>query len=561
MRIVLQKYGSTTEHDVTGYLKRDESFQMSNEHERDAFERVCGDVHLVFTNMRKQFYSIFGTKVGQEKWICIITKDGVHKFSGEIYNPSIIFSIQPEKVEFDCYSFQKLFWDRCKNKRIRLSPKGNLVYNDLKSVIEYNILDLGLFEDIIRSVDLQDIYTDRQIRWWNDDETAGNTGKYYHLDPKMTVAELFEVFSIFYNLDFIVDYPSRKLIVQRRVFPLSTSPKTVKIKDDTPIEFKPVCGDKYDYIYSVYKYIAAESPVIKSVDVKEIHARGSNIQVWGQIHQSYVNPSGNPGSGMSLSPKFNYYLVAVQNGHEYSISFPATHRIGSPWGSDSDTAEDWLADGHYKGYTVTLIIPKCAEGTTSRRLYRTHYIKDATLGIDKTGMYMVKEFSGNDPVEWVDSAAAYFSELDITKLSENLIIGACAWFGYDEASGSWRDPIIDYANDKSDPLGSKVLDALPKLRFANQNATNQLYDSSYYDIFCFFGKDNSNEMIRTEFLDLLMTKAGLNCTVKDNDVNSGDEITRPELQNVENLPNANFIIKNAVIDFLKEDTKVEMVQL
>lgn len=659
LKITLKKYGSTVEYNLTSWLITDQSFQMSNETERDAFERVCGDIHLTFTNARRQFNDIFTSTIGQEEWRIYINDDSlVERFSGEIWNSTILFSINNESVSFDCYSFQGMFWDMCGNKKIKiqllnahdLDMRYTLVYNDLKTVIEYN-LETELQGDIFNTVELQDCYINRKIRWYKTDEVAGNGGRYSYLDPDTTVKELFEAFSRFYNLEFIVDHPNKKLIVQKRRFPNSGSAKSIKVKEDSPIEYKPCGENKYDYIYSIFKYVTPGKVVLKSLSETEIYISGAPTgypsDVFKGICENFINPSqdvgGNEKEGAEIEidtitattdyiktktkhgllsgdiigikevsgsniinnenyivtyisqyeftvqrlsetfpfditsdgsggkvwkrnerfqllyPRFYYFLVAVNGETPFSITMPTIAMMNHAYINETNY-HTWLSHGHYKGMHAKLIIPKCADGTTKRLLYRTHWIIDRGLNIDLRGIYFVWTFWGNDEQEFDDTKAYYRSNFADYPLDANILMGIAAWFGYNEETGSWLDPLLDYTNSKSDPLGSKVFDAIPKLRWVD-GATKELFDSTFYDIYCFFGKDNSNEYIRDEFIDLLKTKALLTCSTKDNNINSGDEIIRPELQNVSNLPNSNLLVKNAIIDFLKEETRLEMVQL
>lgn len=619
MNITLAKYSSQSELSITQYLLKENSVSIAFEHERDEFERVVGDVRITASNQTGFFTTQFANQTPDTRWIIRIFSDERQIFVGEIDNPSIVFNANEETVSFDVFSQEKIFWDRAKitpiNQNFTTVDIGlNRVF--LSYMIDFNI-QMPVFSDITRGVLMIDKYYDskyshnynmRYVRWVkyrdqfailhsdtdnilllnanhglqdNDrvmivghtgsipdingvhkvvlhngnwikidiDITQGGTGgyltklpiedftgRYADLDPTMTVEELLKAVEIYYNAEFILDYNTKFLMMKKRGLPISSTAKDISsiICEDEPAEFYPFGEPRYDYIYTTYAFV--EIPPLEYLGM----TFPTNIE-------SNLTPFPNP--DLYTSREIKYYLTATINDIESNPSEVLNIMI-PPSIAIKDVSGGIIG---YRGYKVQLRIPQCISGTSKRTIYRNELYGNANgkickmLGID-----------GNEVVEIEDG---YRCDTAIPLPSNSKII-VNAWAGFDEKTGQWLPPIYDTQNGKNRPIGKRIFEILPSLRFVDPNTRTQLHSTTSYDIYCFFGKDNSFENIREEWIDLMITKSKLILKVIGTDFVDGDEIIRPKIKNLGIIPvNAGtFVVKRAEPDLFRNETRMEIVQ-
>jgi len=178
--IKIQKKGINEEYDVTSYIDKDTEIVVNKEHSRTAFEVVYSDVRLTFSNMDSFFYELFADNPAE--WVVTIINEAINHFGGEIEKSTISFDCVAEKVSFDVFSTNKIFWERAKTTKINhnfTADEKTYEYSTLLHLLHFNLHPdyTENFRDLFNTITILDKsnypakydydYAGRTIRWYH----------------------------------------------------------------------------------------------------------------------------------------------------------------------------------------------------------------------------------------------------------------------------------------------------------------------------------------------------------------------------------------------------------
>lgn len=176
MNVKIQKKGTNTEYDITSYVDEDAEPIVNKEHERTAFEVTWDDLRLTLTNQDSFFSTLFADV--SATWIIRMTAPA---FDGEVQKNTIEFDNIEEKVSFDVFSMNKIFWDRAKTTRINQNfnaDEKTYEYSTVLYLLQFNLHPnySEIFRDLFDTVTILDRsydsakydydYAARTIRWY-----------------------------------------------------------------------------------------------------------------------------------------------------------------------------------------------------------------------------------------------------------------------------------------------------------------------------------------------------------------------------------------------------------
>jgi hypothetical protein len=376
MKIILSIRGDMY-HDITPLLDENAKIILTQELERDAFERTVEDLSLRASNIDGLFSDIFRNGTASTRFSVIVSEESRTLFHGEVDNESIRFDARELWVEMNVFSMNHRFWDRAKSTRVMLSFTTEEQAKLTVSVKELLTRELGpdrvetgnrplFYDDMFSSFSIAAEYENRQIRFYTDtdDSQIGNNGKYANLASSTTVYDLLTAMSVYYNAEFFINPETEALTMRRR---LSANPVIYdindRILDDAKIEVLFLDRNKYDYIYTMFAVTEAPVPVFDRF--------GSNTA--GTEFLLHVNPSGK-------EKIFKYFLTCFINDVESAPSGPLMIAVPPTkiWTDDLGTA-------HVQASDVVLTIPEGYPGTEKRFLYRTEALPVGSSSIQLEG--------------------------------------------------------------------------------------------------------------------------------------------------------------------------------
>jgi hypothetical protein len=598
MRIMLRAHPEGDGIDITGYLDDESDVILTEEKEWEGFKRAYDDVSLRLSNLSGFFTTHFASYPSTQLHMITI-EDGSRVWRGFVDNPSVKEEFTQEWCTLDVFSVDKVFWDRAKSMYIDDQDYVQFVYRSLSKFLNDHILK-DIFRDLFvpNDFNIETFYADRILRGWadnfrlsietrnetpirmripahgfttgtrvvvfgitnyqeidlahltvtvinNDDftldgttsrdndteggwvareEYAGitNRGRFRELDKKTTVGELLEAFSLKYNAQIFIDQESQKFSMRRRGAAYTGVVTTITddVLDDEEIEISPFDDEKYDYLLSTF-YVIPPSGFLYY-----IHA-GSAIE--GQaIHLGNLQ-----------------YVVTAEYGENFET------------GPSEIIYVDVRSFSHGVDECLVLLALDAFDDPhiTGRRIYR----KEESEG----NFYYVTTVPGSDYVQWLDTWRA--PDRDLSRTPPPSGQAARAWFRFDESEGVWDAPILDVANGDNKPSG-RIFDAIPKLRFHEIGHKEQIKDESYFDTWCFFGReghiDRENYLyIQNQFLDLMVAKKKGVLSLKGTGYRPGDELKFNLKGSLSILNSGSYVIRKARRNLTQERTKVELVKL
>lgn len=511
-------------YELTGYLDNDSAIELSQEEERDAFERVVDDVHLRLSNQSGIFHStIFGNSTPANRWIIkIIDADSSRVlFLGDVDPTTVLMDVKTEWVEFDAFSATRLFWDECdfaKIGRFTLSHffEWTLGSSDYVTVQNFLTYLFGPFGSSLtyRTVNAG-VFANRTIRCGSNNPTLNNLGRLRELNPAMSVKQLLEGMAIYYNAEFYVDPDTELVMMVPRNIIRTSSVSSIDsiIEDDVEMAVEWSDSHKADYIYT-YAQIAFDPPSLSQ----------------------YILVS----TGGGVSPGEQHYVIThIINGVEQFVSWPGLQVDLPP------AAPNAL-------YRVGLIVPTAMSSVTRRNIYRWDVNNAYNLGYRLIGFV-----DGYFETSFLD-LYNHDGFAQRTALSPNITNVASVWMGYDEPSGLWTEPILDVGDNQ--PSG-KIVDVRPQIQFTAIGDPETLLAYSPLQVLKFFGSDNTIENIHQQFLEMLLLKRRLRTTVKGTNFKVGDGYESAILSTQGGLGiHTRYVVKKAVMSLpLAEKTRLEMV--
>jgi hypothetical protein len=160
---------------------------------------------------------------------------------------------------------------------------------------------------------------------------------------------------------------------------------------------------------------------------------------------------------------------------------------------------------------------------------------------------------GNSDYEWLDTIGNRLAQDTATLPS--IFSTASAWMRYNEETGLWEDPIIDFGGTDNQPNG-RVLDLRPKIQFTEFDDPDTLRSEYAYDVWHFFGKELDEETFKQYYRSLFVTRRLFMCKVRGIDWAVGDPVWFTKLK--EFTKYGVMVVKKASINILEEETELEV---
>lgn len=555
MNIYLQKYGEAVRYEIAqGRLSIDSRALLSQQLERDVFDRAVEDITLKFSDMDKFFRNLFISEPLGTRWIITVQEPSRKTFKGEIISDSNWFDPNKEYVEFQAFSVLKSFWDACKTiKNLPQTEKiTGVLFQAFSDYFTTYLLPLPAFNGIISAIDFT-LYADgeKNEALIRTNEVLPNyiysVDNWYVLPINNVLMgqcsnnlfDLLKAIGKYHNAEFWIDPDNDTLMMTKRNSPLCTIEKDMSDKllggDQNRIQLYLQDAKKYDFVHIFIPPNKPSSP---------------------EYLQDYSVPSG-ARDGLNCNG-FSYQYVLTtfdQRGQESLASEILDVRM--------DDYTNWM---HYVDY----IIPVCPGDVVKRRLYR----KNVTTG---TAFWAVEEFDGNTMASFTDHGHFKYADVPGVPLATDINSRRIelpwskwspqgSWIRYDEEKGVWEPPILDDGEATFTPDG-RVFETKPSLTFRDLwNATDLSateHEATSEEIFLFFGQNMTFSKQQDLWQEIMMTKRKVICSMMDTDYRVGDAFPMRRL--CSDYPNmrlaGNLLVKNAISNLLPETTDVELITL
>lgn len=506
--------------DITNRLIEDNDIIINLEREIEAFNRTVGDVTIVASNIDNYFNSIFNDIYTAKKYIVKIYEDNNLLFKGFIHLPSIEFNTVNRIVTFTVFSFEKYFWDRCKERKIRRDYSFNemFVWITLERLINKQIRE-G-FGDIIKPyVVIDEELANKKIRMYADtlDIEITNYGKYKDLEEDTTIYKLFNALSINFNAEFFIDITNDELhFIRRKMHSGNEIQIDDKIMDDKILIY-PVDDEKFDWIKLSFKAPKCNYPL------------PSNYTIQGAY------------SGLAIAINYYYITTLTINGVESGRSDILNVKVLQPIR---------LPSGEYTAYYYPKFQIPDIPVNAKLSIYRKN---DWTNRYPLLNVFrrVAEIYNGN--ILWQDT----LSDEDINnninnypqfrEAKDNIV-----YLGYDDEIGSWR-PLL-YSGVDEEPIG-KIFNAVPELKFTTD-------EEGINSLFYFFGMENNINFIQDLWYNILNVRKKIECEIKELNVNIDDVVkinNRVILQDYGNIQN--FKVRKVEKNLMKKTSTIIGVEL
>ncbi len=242
--ILIGVHGSSEKMDVTPFLDASKDITLTQERERDAFQRSFSDLKLYLSNLNGNFYDYFLGQPAGTMWDVDVIIDEVSDrglsvrniFSGVIgasvgaYKADTIkFTIDDEKAQLQGYTLDKLFWKVASTTGAAL-PLVKYVRSRIASAINHatvndvltTLIGQTTFSGIVRGIDAG-IYAARpmdafvmlaavdNVRPRGTFIDNHNVPPSMSLDPSTTVQQVLNAMALYYNAQFYIE-PATKVL-------------------------------------------------------------------------------------------------------------------------------------------------------------------------------------------------------------------------------------------------------------------------------------------------------------------------------------------------------------
>lgn len=531
MNIIFGIVGQTAT-DITKYSDSDSTIILTQELERQAFQRVVDDVTLRLSNLAGFFTTEFAAITPTTRYEVQIFDGGRRLFLGEIDNESINFEMNEEWVTFDAFSKNKIFWDRARATKVDTRTSLHQLTITYKTVMEMFTFQLirTPFAEIFTEMSVDSLYANRNIRWHKtvSDPTIGNNGKFDDLEEETTVQSLLDAMGRYYNAEFFVNPDDGKFTMKRRADILSDTQTLLdNLLVEDGIDLELVDRDKADFVHTFNAIPLPNPPVFQSTNHRTVHASVVDQAIFPGTHR------------LRMSVVINGSEVAISD----ELLVVSTRRPG---------VEPYFDIGYP---IVTMPIVDTLSEVQTRRLY----VSPANDG----NLFLWMEVSGNaSAVSTGDHTSGtsllYADDVELrTKIPVPVIPNAASvWIRYNEATQSWESPIIDVGNNT--PEG-RIFDIRPELRFYAPG-TEILLDYSPFDIWNFFGREGDYSTLQTQYIDMFRNQKRFITSVKGLNYRVGDTTRFINAPN-SLISNSRFLVRKAANNLNEETTELEMVSL
>jgi hypothetical protein len=541
--------------DVTQYLDEDTNIILTQQLERDAFERVVDNIQLKLSNIDFVFSEMFTGLLSSDQIRVEIYSDTRIIFRGEIDNESATFDEGDLWWTVDVFSLLKIFFDRVKCQKIKFPtsmysyPVTDIFLSLSETLERFVLFDNLPYKDLYKTIVFKNGYGDRNLRFGGEGGLGiGNAGRYVDLDPNTTAYDMLTAFATYYNAEFLIDPETESLVMQRR---FGTSGTTVDVAEYIEEDVKPevVFVDRvnYDWLHAIININYAPPPVFDKFTTIYLGRNGTDVN-------KLLNPT-------STKQKFYYYTTSVfADGTETAPSLPL--EVDVP----ASNLQDPLGGYNGNGVTIRVPHPSTLSSALITRLYRTDIYETESQIIHTPYAHLLYEFNfENSPLGFMtfndDGTVVKIRTYTRAQLpSNNSPIPTSGWMAYDETLGKWSILPDIYGFDP--PIG-KIFEVLPSLSFISPNGW-QSY-SNETNIFSFFAYGYSFKQVQEDFLNLLTTKRAIKCSVAKTNFRIGDAITG--IASFDSPFNhsinygQNILVKKASINITTEITELELVCL
>jgi hypothetical protein len=519
MRITIGVLGSsdpTDIIDVSNYLINDRDIQLSQEAERDMFERTVDDLTLYISNMNQRFTEFFLSRNPSTWWEVVVT-DAPLIWIGKI-EPPVKFMVKEETIEFTAFSLDRVFWDLCKASTLKQYVTG---FRDVKGIYDpftvRGALEVYLqgegrpCRDLGLNVSVDPLYADRPV----------NQDLEYGLDESMTIEELLMGYAHYYNAQFHIDAETRTLMMLQRSMPIyhDDTDLDAVLLDDEPIEFDNSDLKKYDYAEI---NLSIPTPQAPSFDTYTTGTLAGFSNVYVSYITTFVVDDGAFGYESGVSPQSNRKLLLNLN----------------------HTGND--------GSKIT--VPQGPYGTTKRNIYREFGGGYTTAGVFK----LVGSINNN-------TDTVYYDEMSNEDLAKQPLANVwniptgLMWSRYDEDKGSWDAPIVEYQGRQAKPDGS-IYQIQISWRFIRLSDNTQVSGNELPLALRYFGNEINFDAFSQQWRELFISRGRLKCTIKGTAYRYGQTFVCTQLPGVGRIDKRLFAVKlgNTIN---RERTTMELVTI
>jgi hypothetical protein len=502
--------------DVSNYLTNDRDIPLSQEAERDMFERTVDDVTLYISNLKNRFTDFFLGR-SPSTWWEVVVMDAPLVWIGRI-EPTIKFMVKEKKIEFTAFSLDRVFWDLCKASTIKQSVsgfhdvKGNYDPFTVRGALEVFLEGYGRpCRDLGLNVYVDPLYTDRPV----------NQDIEYALDDTMTIEELLMGYAHYYNAQFHIDAETRTLMMLQRSMPIHHDDTDLDavLLDDVPIEYDDTDLRKFDYAEI---NINIPTPPAASFDVYTTGGVSGFTNIYVSYVTTFVISDGGFEYESAVSPQSNRKLLLNLN-----------H-------TGNDGAKITVAQG--------------PAGTTKRKIYREFGGGYSTAGVFR----YVGEIPNNIDTVFLDE----MSNEELSKQPPaniwNIPTGLM-WSRYDEEKGVWIPPIVEYQGRQSKTAGS-IYQIQIAWRFIRVSDNSSVSGNELPLALRYFGNEINFDAFSKQWRELFISRGRLKCSAKGTGYRYGQTFVCTQLPNVGRIDKRLFAVKLENI-ITRKRTSMELVTI
>jgi hypothetical protein len=514
-------------YDVSHNLVADTEIELTQERERDAFERVVSDLQFELSNMKDYAATVFSNYRSPNYWDVNIYDAGRRLFWGLLSTP-LTKKFVSKSFNVRAFSIDRAWINLSQITYLPAWRDTGEYYTTVEEILNRVMIGDGrpLTQIGVTEISVDDVYKNRPIRDSRSsaDPKIGNAGKFGNLDPTMTVKELLDAFAVYYNAEFLVDPESGKFLMKQRKRILTDTCHDLDsvILDSPQPEQDDTDQKKYDYIklsIGVEKPGAATS-IDKSIPVD------SGTDVKGKMSVVYQ------------------YTNVVQYGSVLIESEP----------SDPFVMEYELM-GLFRVIKLPIFqIPQPPAGTVRQNIYRLRddewFELYTSVSVDSGLLLDIDpKFTFNFAMlqEWtpIDQSGKVGNDIANRAPTGNV------YMRYDEIAGNWDADIYEQGGTP-EPKDGTIFEVNPKLRFVD-GITRSVKRYNLVEVFYFFGQEMSIDAFKAQWIELFLMRPITRCTAKGTHYKYGDSFVSSK-----KIP-GKYVVKKAFNRFMKKETQLELL--
>jgi hypothetical protein len=290
----------------------------------------------------------------------------------------------------------------------------------------------------------------------------------------------------------------------------------------------------YDYIHTIFTVTKATPPILTTVTAPAAGRGILGIYDWIVTFVYKIN---------------DLELESVAGTSSGAFSVPILYVNGGP-----------------SAAKVGMTIPLGTTGTTKRRIYRSNWANTRPVGSQnlvpwwqESKYYLVAEVADNTTTTFYDD---YPIRLEDRQYFNEAAKRGSIWWGYDFATKSWRNPIVDDGVNQT-PNG-RILEVTPVLRFVNPNNREETREFSILDMIGFFGgaTDFDLERFIKQWQPVFTLSQRLTGEWEGLNYRIGDTVLCPKnYYGAELIKSEKLVIVSADIKITEDKSELEMASL